>query len=58
MEIAVVDQALKDAGLRDQVKMIVGGAPLTMELAKEMGADDYGADAVEGVKRIKALLEG
>ncbi len=57
-EIAVVDQALKDAGLRDRVKMIVGGAPLTMELAKEMGADDYGADAVEGVKRIKTLLEG
>jgi methylmalonyl-CoA mutase cobalamin-binding domain/chain len=57
-EITAVDQALKDAGLRDQVKLIVGGAPLNMELAKELGADDYGDDAIDGVRRIKALLEG
>lgn len=57
-EITTVDQALKDAGLRDQVKLIVGGAPLNMELAKELGADDYGDDAIDGVRRIKALLEG
>ncbi|MHA2201730.1 MAG: cobalamin B12-binding domain-containing protein, partial [Candidatus Thorarchaeota archaeon] len=37
-EITSVDQALKDAGLRDSVKLIVGGAPLNMELAKELGA--------------------
>ncbi|MHA1925476.1 MAG: cobalamin B12-binding domain-containing protein [Candidatus Thorarchaeota archaeon] len=57
-EITAVDQALKDAGLRDEVKLIVGGAPLNMELAKELGADDFGADAIDGVRRIKALLEG
>ncbi|UCE11428.1 MAG: cobalamin-dependent protein [Candidatus Thorarchaeota archaeon] len=57
-EISVVDQALKEAGLRDGVKIIVGGAPLNMELAKELGADDFGADAIEGVRRIRALLEG
>lgn len=57
-EIAVVEKALRAAGLRRKVKIIVGGAPLNMEIAKAMGADDYGADAVEGVRRIKGLLEG
>ncbi|NHI90005.1 MAG: cobalamin-binding protein [Candidatus Thorarchaeota archaeon] len=56
-EIATVNEALKEAGLRDSVKLIVGGAPLTMNVAKELGADDYGPDAIDGVKRIKALLE-
>ncbi len=56
-EISVVDKALKDEGLRDQVKIIVGGAPLNMELAKKMGADDFADDAVEGVKHIKNLME-
>jgi methylmalonyl-CoA mutase cobalamin-binding domain/chain len=57
-EIVIVGEALTEAGLRDEVKIIVGGAPLSMDLAKKMGADDYGADAIEGVRRIKALLEG
>jgi methylmalonyl-CoA mutase cobalamin-binding domain/chain len=56
-EIATVDKALKESGLRDSVKLIVGGAPLTMNVAKELGADDYGPDAIDGVKHIKALLE-
>jgi methylmalonyl-CoA mutase cobalamin-binding domain/chain len=56
-EIATVNEALKEAGLRNSVKLIVGGAPLTMNVAKELGADDYGPDAIDGVKRIKALLE-
>ena len=57
-EISTVDKALQEAGLRDGVKIIVGGAPLSMELAKELGADDFSADAIDGVKRIQALLEG
>jgi len=57
-EISEVDKALRDAGLRDDVKLIVGGAPLSMKLAKEFGADDYGADAIDGVRRIRTLLEG
>ncbi len=57
-EIPRVSQALRDAGVRDTVKLIVGGAPLSMELARELDADDYGTDAIDGVKRIKALLEG
>ena len=56
-EITAVHEALQEAGLRDNVKLIVGGAPLNMKIAKELGADDYAADAIEGVRRIKALLE-
>jgi len=56
-EIALVNDALKEAELRDEVKLIVGGAPLSMDLAKKLGADDYGADAIDGVKRIGLLLE-
>jgi len=53
--IKIVHEALKTAGLREQVKLIVGGAPLNMELAKKLGADDFADDAVEGVKHIKNL---
>ncbi len=56
-EIAQVNDALKNANLRSKVKLIVGGPPLNLELAKELGADDYGSDAIEGVRRIRALLE-
>lgn len=56
-EISTVDKALQEAGLRDGVKMIVGGAPLSMDLAKRLGADDFSPDAIDGVKRIKALSE-
>ena len=54
-EIKVVHEALQAAGLRDKVKLIVGGAPLNMELAKKLGADDFADDAVDGVKHIKEL---
>ncbi|MFX0006390.1 MAG: cobalamin-dependent protein [Promethearchaeota archaeon] len=53
--IKVVHEALQAAGLRDRVKLIVGGAPLNMELAKKLGADDFADDAVDGVKHIKKL---
>ncbi len=56
-QISTVDEALREAGLRDNVKIIAGGAPLNLKIAKELGADDYGADAIDGVRRIKALLE-
>ncbi|MHA1804751.1 MAG: cobalamin B12-binding domain-containing protein [Promethearchaeota archaeon] len=55
-QITEVDKAFKEAGLRDKVKLIVGGAPLNMELAKKLGADDFAPDAVDGVKHIKNLL--
>lgn len=55
--IKVVHEALQAAGVRDKVKLIVGGAPLNMELAKKLGADDFADDAVDGVKHIKKLAE-
>jgi dimethylamine corrinoid protein len=55
-EISAVDKILKKEKLRDKVKIIVGGAPLNMELAKKLGADDYADDAVDGVRHIKKLL--
>ena len=54
-QIKNVHEALGAAGLRDNIKLIVGGAPLNMELAKKLGADDFAADAVDGVKHIKEL---
>ena len=56
-QIGVVHKALQDAGLRDKVKLIVGGAPLNSELAKQFGADDYADDAIYGVDHIKKLTE-
>jgi len=45
-------------GLRDKVKIIVGGAPVTEKLAADFGADAYGADAYAAVPQCQALLEG
>ncbi len=54
--MGVVIQRLEDAGIRDQVKVIVGGAPVTQEFADEIGADAVGYDAADAVKKMKALL--
>jgi corrinoid protein of di/trimethylamine methyltransferase len=48
--------ALADAGLRDDVKVIVGGAPVTRTWADEIGADGYGEDAVGAVAVARALV--
>lgn len=45
------------AGLRDHVKILVGGAPTTQEWADECGADGWGVDAVAAVKLARALVE-
>jgi 5-methyltetrahydrofolate--homocysteine methyltransferase len=55
-EMQVVVEKLKEAGLRGNVKIIVGGRPITEEFAKKIGADAYGGNAVEAVKIAKALL--
>jgi methanogenic corrinoid protein MtbC1 len=52
-QIKEVHEALISAGVRDSVKLIVGGAPLNMELAQKLGADLFADDAVSGVKIIK-----
>ena len=48
--------ALKEAGLREQVKVMVGGAPVTAAYAAEVGADGYGANAGMAVDQAKALV--
>jgi methylmalonyl-CoA mutase cobalamin-binding domain/chain len=48
--------ALHKAGLRDQVIVLVGGAPVTQEYADVVGADGYAADASAAVVRAKELL--
>jgi 5-methyltetrahydrofolate--homocysteine methyltransferase len=47
---------LKDEGLRDSVKVMVGGAPVTAAYAEEIGADGYGANAGMAVERAKGLV--
>ena len=49
-------EALEAAGLRDQVKVMVGGAPVTQAFADEIGADGYGANAGGAVDAAKTLL--
>jgi 5-methyltetrahydrofolate--homocysteine methyltransferase len=49
--------SLQQAGLRDQVKILVGGAPVTSEYARQIGADAYSADAASAVRVAKNLLE-
>ena len=51
-----VIQALVRAQLRDKVKIMVGGAPVTQTFASEIGADGYGESAVTAVEKAKALL--
>jgi len=49
-------KALSDMGLRDKVKTIVGGAPVTQDFADSIGADGYAKDAATAVDRAKELL--
>ena len=48
-------QALTESGLRDKVKVIIGGAPVSEEFARDICADGYGADGFQAVKVIDAL---
>lgn len=48
-------EAFEDAGMREEIKIMVGGAPVTQEFADEMGADAYGANAVHCVEIAKEL---
>jgi 5-methyltetrahydrofolate--homocysteine methyltransferase len=48
--------ALREAGLRDQVKVLVGGAPVSQRYAQEISVDGFGANAVFAVERAKQLM--
>lgn len=49
-------EAIRDAGLRDEVLILVGGAPVTQEWADQIGADGYAEDAIEAVELAKKLV--
>ena len=49
-------KAVEEAGLRDKVKVIVGGAPVDREFADRIGADGYGSNAVAGPELARTLL--
>jgi 5-methyltetrahydrofolate--homocysteine methyltransferase len=48
--------SLKDAGLRDRVKVMIGGAPVTDKYATDIGADGYAPDAASAASRAKVLI--
>ncbi|UCD70373.1 MAG: corrinoid protein [Betaproteobacteria bacterium] len=50
-------EAFIDADLREDVKIMVGGAPVTQEFADDMGADGYGKDALSCVALAKSLMQ-
>jgi 5-methyltetrahydrofolate--homocysteine methyltransferase len=49
--------ALEEAGLRDKVKVMIGGAPVTENFAKQIGADGYAPDASRAVAVARSLLQ-
>jgi 5-methyltetrahydrofolate--homocysteine methyltransferase len=49
-------EALTEAGLRDSIKIMVGGAPVTAAFAKEIGADAYAPDAASAVDVARGLV--
>jgi 5-methyltetrahydrofolate--homocysteine methyltransferase len=54
--MAVVIDELKKHGLRDKVRVVIGGAPVTAEYARSIGADGYAPDAPAAVREIRRLL--
>ncbi len=56
LHMAGVIAALQEAGLRDKLTILVGGAPLTPEFAASIGADGYAEDASSAVQKAKSLL--
>ncbi len=55
-EMQKVIEALSQAGIRSQVKVMIGGAPVTRDFAKEIGADGYGENASSAVTAARALI--
>lgn len=56
MQMKKTIEYLKNEGLRDNVKIIIGGAPVTQQFAEEIGADGYSVDASSAAELCKKLL--
>jgi 5-methyltetrahydrofolate--homocysteine methyltransferase len=52
-----VVEIIRQRGLQEKIKVIVGGAPLSVQFANEIGADAYGYDAANAVERVKSLTD-
>jgi len=48
---------LEEAGLREKVRVMIGGAPVTQEFAEEIGADGYAPDAASAVDKASELMK-
>ena len=48
--------SLREAGLRDQVRVVIGGGPVTLDYADDIGADGYAPDAPQAVTLVKGLM--
>jgi len=51
----VID-VVNNAGLKDKVKVMIGGAPMTQDYAKEIGADGYALDAASAADKAKEFI--
>jgi corrinoid protein of di/trimethylamine methyltransferase len=56
-EIPKVVEALQEAGLREKVKVVIGGAPLSDSFAERAGVDGYAKDGVKAVQMVKKLVQ-
>ena len=56
LEMGDIIKRLESEGLRDKVKVLIGGVPTTQEFANEIGADAWGKDAFDAVEKAKALM--
>ncbi|MBI2958521.1 MAG: cobalamin B12-binding domain-containing protein [Chloroflexi bacterium] len=56
LEMRDVMKGLADAGLRDKVKVLIGGVPTTQKFAEEIGADGWGKDALDAVGKANELV--
>ena len=54
--MAQVIEAVEDINMRDKVKVIIGGAPVTADYAEQIGADGFATDASSAVKKVRELL--
>ena len=55
-KMAVTIEAIKKAGLRDRLKIMVGGAPVSQDFADDIGADGYASDSAQGVSKARELI--
>jgi 5-methyltetrahydrofolate--homocysteine methyltransferase len=56
LQMETTIKAIEEAGIREKVKIIVGGAPVTPEFAEHIGADGFAADASQATKLAKTLV--